>query len=129
MNNPKLLQILLFIAMPIGCLFLPGYGGEMSSIPLYESLFTLELLPIYSWIPAMILILLGLFDLHAYIHGKILIRPKLVAGLLIAGMVYQIIDTLIWKFRFYEYPLIGTVSVFILLAYRLFIRTDPRQEV
>lgn len=122
MNNARFTQILLFIFLPIGCLFLPAYGDSYESRLMFESFFTVNILPIYSWLPAFVLIFLGLFDLHTYIHGQIILSRRITNSLIIGCLLYQVIDVFIWIFQFFEAPQIGVVSVFFLLLYRLFIR-------
>lgn len=111
------------ILFPIGCLFLPGYGNDKGSGMLFESYFFYELLPVYSWLPALLLTLLGLLDLQTYLNGKAILRPRTISLLIIGAMCYLILDALVWRFHFSKTPQIGTIFVFVLLLYRLLVRS------
>jgi hypothetical protein len=115
MKNESMLHILLTVLLPIGCLFLPAYGSQW----LLDSAFSYELLPVYSWIPAILLVFIGLVDLRSYARGIFVIRPSWIRLLLLAALLHQIIDALIWKFHFLKSPQIAVYAVLALILYRL----------
>ncbi|MDX2361409.1 MAG: hypothetical protein QNK23_11430 [Crocinitomicaceae bacterium] len=104
----KNITLLLSILLPIGCLFLPAYGYNLT---LLESYYNVELLPVYGWLPAFVLIILSIIELFEVSQERKILSRKLTIIILLAFAGYQLLDIAIWKFHFHMQPRIAPISI------------------